>query len=297
MSKRSGIMLCYPLEEKRLLKWNVPQVLIQPKLDGERCRAIIADGHVTLLSSECNEINSVPHIMAELEELGKTEPYLELDGELYIHDTDFSTIHSIVGRTTNIHEDSHKIEFHVFDQVSLGNQLTRIMNMPKIELPSIKLVQSYLTHPTVPDIMQYLEIFTKEGYEGIVVRNPFGIYQRKRTTNMMKFKPRKSDIYLIIGFEEEISINGEPKGSLGAFVCAGEDGTAFKVGTGFSASQRKEYWERRTSLLGSYLEVKYQSITLKKVPRFPVFSTLIENAFTDCYLIDTPHKGEPSAVK
>ena len=39
MGKRTGIMLCYPFEEKRLNKWNPPYI-IQPKLDGERCRAV-----------------------------------------------------------------------------------------------------------------------------------------------------------------------------------------------------------------------------------------------------------------
>ena len=65
--KRKGIMLCYPFEEKRLNKW-APPYLVQPKLDGERMRAILdTEGKCTLLSSEENEIISSPkHAEASL---------------------------------------------------------------------------------------------------------------------------------------------------------------------------------------------------------------------------------------
>jgi ATP-dependent DNA ligase len=104
MSRRSGIMLCYPFEEKRLLKWDCRSVLVQPKLDGERCRAVITNGNVQLLTSENNEIYSAPHIVEALSANFKEET-IELDGELYIHNADFSEIHSIRGRTVNLHED------------------------------------------------------------------------------------------------------------------------------------------------------------------------------------------------
>ena len=91
---RQGIMLCSPFEESRLKKWRAPYIL-QPKLDGIRCRAIVeGKGNVKLLSSEENEILSVPHINAQLESLKIDK--LELDGELYIHGTPFETIESIV---------------------------------------------------------------------------------------------------------------------------------------------------------------------------------------------------------
>jgi hypothetical protein len=52
-TKRSGIQLCYPFEEARLKRWNVNTVVAQPKLDGDRCRAIIDSmGMPTLYSSE-----------------------------------------------------------------------------------------------------------------------------------------------------------------------------------------------------------------------------------------------------
>jgi ATP-dependent DNA ligase len=60
------------------------------------------------------------------------------------------------------------------------------------------------------EIMEKLEEFMANNYEGIIVRHPDAPYERKRSTNIMKFKPRREDFYTIIGAEEEISIHGEP---------------------------------------------------------------------------------------
>jgi DNA ligase 1 len=93
---------------------------------------------------------------------------------------------------------------------------------------------------------------------------------------VMKFKPKKKDIYDIVSYQEEVDKYGQAKGTLGAFICRGEDSTLFGVGTGFTAHQRKDLWQRRESLVGRYLEVEYQALTPKKVPRFPVFCKVLE---------------------
>lgn len=280
-SRRRGIQLCQPFEEKRLLKWNVPGVLVQPKLDGERCRAIIQHGKVQLLSSECNEILSVPHIIEELEWQFKSVDHLELDGELYIHDEDFSNIHSIVGRTVNIHDESSRMQYHIFDIIEAGSQMDRLMHLCDIlkPTPSVFPVHTDISLPNIDALMELLSRYHSEAYEGIIVRHPDAPYERKRSLYVMKWKPKKSDTYIITGFLEEISKDGIPKGSLGALICVGEDGTHFGVGTGFTSQQRSSMWEQRESLLNRYVEVAYQSLTSKRVPRFPVFCRIIESPF------------------
>ena len=92
-NKRKGIMLCYPFEERRINEpkfgWSFP-VIVQPKLDGERCRAIITGDSVVLLSSEENEITGTPHIIEGIK--SQLIKNCELDGELYCHRMDFSNI-------------------------------------------------------------------------------------------------------------------------------------------------------------------------------------------------------------
>lgn len=275
---RSGIMLCSPFEEKRLKKWRAPYY-IQPKLDGIRCRAIIdSRGKVRLLSSEENEILSVPHINAQLESL-KIDT-LELDGELYTHGMNFQEIESIVSRTVNLHNDYESIEYHVFDLVAQAGTDFRFNAkdtlFSAIKLPSVKNIRHFEVM-TLDDIMLYFDLFCKEGFEGFVLRNPSSYYTRKRSTDMMKFKPKKTDLYRIVDTIEEVSINGQKKGTLGAIACKSDDGTIFTVGSGLTADERREYWKERELLIDKWCEVQYQHITTgKRVPRFPVYVRIVD---------------------
>lgn len=280
---RTGIMLCYPFEEKRLHKWS-NQFLLQPKLDGDRCRAIFDEyGKVKLLSSEENEFNSVPHIVSQLEELAQINPLLkniEFDGELYTHGVNHQTIHGAIARTVNLHPEFEQVEYHIFDYMSNAPQYERIFDLQKTLIKptdNIKLVETQYGE-TVEDVMHGLEYYTERGYEGVVLRNINYPYLRKRSTGMMKFKPRKEDIYTVVGFEEEISIHGEPKQSLGALWLSSGEGERFKVGSGsfLTRENREALWIRRNSLLGELARVKYQHLTERRVPRFPVLVDIIK---------------------
>ena len=272
---RKGIQLAYPFEEKRLRTWPTPWI-VQPKLDGERCRALIdQNGRATLLSSEENIITSVPHIVHALEELGLSN--IELDGELYTHGMPFEEIHSRVGRTVNLHEDYKDIEYHIFDIVSDDPQSSRIIRTVQLvpDTDYLRAVEFWLAY-SLNALMERYDNIVVDGYEGFIVRNAFAPYVRKRSTSMMKFKPKKFDYYQIVAAEEEISIHGDLKNALGALVLSGAEGGVFRVGTGFTREQRIELWKQRYELPGKIAEVKYQHLTEKKVPRFPVFVSILD---------------------
>lgn len=272
---RRGIQLCYPFDEKRLAKWTPPYI-VQPKLDGERCRALHTERGWLLLSSEENLFNhAVPHIVEDLE---KTQLPVgtELDGELYHHDWTFESIHSVCGRTKNLHPDHKKIGYAIFDVVNNQPQLDRIVNLrTKISSSldgSLYLVRTQLAD-TLEEVLSWYSAWRETGYEGIVVRHPDALYIRRRSTQVMKFKPKKSDTYTIVGFNEEISIHGEPKSRLGSFIVCppGEAYATFQVGSGFTASQREAYWRHKEEMIFRKIKVSYQHKTEKGVPRFPVF--------------------------
>ncbi len=276
MSKRSGIMLCYPFSEERLKKWPKPW-LVQPKLDGDRCRAIFnSNGEVTLLSSEENIITSVPHIVTELQSLGLRD--IELDGELYKHGASHQVIHGTVARTVNLHPEHENIEYHVFDYVSDETQAKRTMNLIS-NIKSTEYIKRVETDAaeSIEDVMNILQRYTDDGYEGIVVRCIGYPYLRKRSTGMMKWKPRKSDYYMIVGYEEEVNIHGEPKGTLGALWLTSEEGEKFKVGSGslLTRENRQQLWDIKETLLNKMAHVKYQHLTERHVPRFPVLIEII----------------------
>jgi len=271
-TRRSGIMLCYPFEEKRLARWN-PPYLVQPKFDGERCRAVRVGGAYLLLSSEENVIVSVPHINEAADKLLTSH---ELDGELYVHGWSFEEIHSVVSRTKNLHPDYQAINFHVFDVVVGGPQYVRSKVVPELNLKP-----PLFSVPTVPcwtldDIMKTYDQLIEQGYEGIVVRHIDNEYIRRRSPLVMKFKPKKDNFYEIIDYKEEIDKEGHPKGRLGALVCRGSDETIFSVGSGLTDEDRETIWSTREELAGKLCHVQYQHLTPGKgVPRFPVFISVV----------------------
>jgi ATP-dependent DNA ligase len=273
---RLGIMLAYPFEEKRLLTWNPPYI-VQPKLDGNRCRAVFDEkGNVVLYSSEMNIIKDVPHINKELLSLGYKD--IELDGELYSHGTDHASIHGIVS-STRVEEspDSEIISFNVFDVVSSDIQALRLRALNMLlpdDMDYIKRVPFNIAE-NKEDIINLLHKYTDQGYEGIVIRNKFNRYERRRSTMMMKFKPKRSDAYQIIGYVEE---QNHP-GNLGAFTCRGDDLEEFNVGSGFDAKQRMEYWKQREDLIGKFVKVNYQHLTKARgVPREGIFVEILEQS-------------------
>lgn len=289
--KRSGIMLCYPFEEKRLERWGYP-VMVQPKLDGERARLAFdaALGYCFWSSTEELVNFAVPHLLEAINRRGL--PFgTHLDGELYAHGLSFEEIHSIVSRRKTIHPDHSMIEYHVFDVLIPDcPQYLRMLRLDQLSssFPTgIKLVPTRSAH-SLDEIWAINSHYLAEGYEGIVVRKPNNLYIPRRSTELMKFKPKQEDSYPVVGAVEEHDKFGSPKGSLGALICE-TDGDRFQVGTGFTQAQRAEIWQaylNTPSLFESGMlcaRIQYQHITSgsgkgreKGVPRFPVFVTLEE---------------------
>lgn len=274
--KRSGIMLAYPFEEKRLAKWEPPYI-VQPKLDGERCR-LLNDGRTVLLLSSTEEIiTSVPHINKLAARVLLPGEY---DGELYVHGWTFEEIHSVVSRSVNLHPEHYEMQFHIFDLVNGQSQAERTMDLVKLSQRlggdnSIRVTPSYVVDD-FNDVMTARTAFVTQGYEGIIVRHHAAPYVRKRSTFMMKLKPSRTDAYLIVDYKEELDKHGSPKNSLGALICRGDDGTTFAVGSGFTAADRNALWEDKDNLIGRYVVISYQHLTPGRgCPRFPIFNSFV----------------------
>lgn len=279
--KRRGIQLAYPLEERRLTEskfgWagHFP-VICQPKLNGERCR-IICRGHKDpiLLSSTEEIITSVPHIS---EIVRRKCLHVELDGELYVHGMSFNDIHSIISRTVNLHEDHENMEFHIFDLIQKSSQIERLLTLTENF--------NFSSHPlfkvdfdlafSVEEIMFYYEKYVSAGYEGIIVRHKLSFYDPKHSRFMLKFKPKKSDVYKIIGYKQMKDKNKVPKNMLGALVLASNEGTIFSVGSGMSNPFRTENWPNPDHLIEKYCRFNYQHMSPDQVPIFGTFVEILD---------------------
>lgn len=269
---RKNIMLAYEYTEKRLLKYPKPWIL-QPKLEGDRCRAVYdTETGWHLFSSSNSPRKMVPHIA---EELNKNILYRdfgdldgELDGEFYVHGMRHEDIRSIVSPTVNKHPDSERMEYHIFDFVSELPQFERYMMLKTLnETEIIKRVDTVLCN-TIEEIQAYYEGCLDLGYEGIIIRDPSKPYIRSapaHSTFLMKLKPRNELNAIVIGIYEEIDIHGMRKNCLGGCVCMAKNEKGepfeFNVGSGFLKQQREDYWKDKDKIIGKMIEVTYQSFT------------------------------------
>lgn len=160
-------------------------------------------------------------------------------------------------------------------------------------------------HHLVDTSTKLLEIeadYTAQGYEGIMIRDPHGRYKQGRSTLsegiLIKLKRFQDAEAEIIGTEElmhnynEDTINelgniqrsshkenlfgGDTLGALHVRNCT--DGVEFKIGTGFTAAQRKAFWQDRRSMVGQLVTYKFFPVGVKEASRHPVFKGFRDRA-------------------
>jgi DNA ligase-1 len=115
------------------------------------------------------------------------------------------------------------------------------------------------------------------GYEGIMIKDPLAGYECKRSVAWLKLKPFIEVSLTVTAVEEG---TGRNVGKLGALVCEGRDDgrdISVNVGSGFTDSNRDEYWLSREDVVGKVVEVRADAITQNQDGtyslRFPRFLT------------------------
>ena len=110
-------------------------------------------------------------------------------------------------------------------------------------------------------LQEFAQAAVRQGYEGIMIKEPGAPYECKRSSFWLKWKPTITVDLEIVGFEQGTGRNAN---RLGAIVCEGEDDgrrITVNVGSGFSDSDRDQYWSHRDRLLGSVVEVQADAVT------------------------------------
>jgi DNA ligase-1 len=115
------------------------------------------------------------------------------------------------------------------------------------------------------------------GYEGIMLKDADAGYKCKRSVAWLKLKPFIEVSLTVTAVEEG---TGKNVGKLGALVCEGiDDGKriSVNVGSGFTDSNRDNYWASRDKVVGKVVEVRADAITQNQDGtyslRFPRFLT------------------------
>jgi DNA ligase 1 len=259
---------------------------LECKLDGVRVLAVCYSGSetVNLFSRNGKSFNNFGHIEQELIPLIK-----RMSQRMFGHLTDFVLDGEIVGKSfqdlmkqaqRKRDADASDSVYHVFDVMPRedfyrghwnSQQWKRLEKLELIENTLKENTQSVRTMPGIDvdldtaegrDTMhQFAQASVEQGYEGIIIKDINAPYECKRSSFWLKWKPTITVDLNIIGFEEG---TGRNQGRLGAIICEGEDNgrrIAVNVGSGFSDSDRDQYWASRDRLLEAVVEVQADAIT------------------------------------
>lgn len=265
-------------------------VFVSPKYDGFRCLMTHAGAQTRSLKPIANH-----YVRGKLDEIPNMTG---LDGEVLTYTggkmDDFNTVQSKLTTRQGMPDFS----FWVFDdfthprdqfQTRWQRYLGRVASIDNIK---IKQVLQVLVH-SIEELMYWENIWVNEGYEGLMIRDPGGVYKYGRSTLnegiLLKVKRFEDDEGEIIGGYERMRNENEavtnalgytersshkenmvPAGDLGGFTVKWRDVT-FDLGTGFSAGQRVSFFHDIDEIIGKKVTFAFQGVGTNGRPRFPSF--------------------------
>src|SRR5262245_12951931 len=264
-------------------------LLASPKLDGIRCLILDGVAHTRRWREWPNR-----NIRETLAGLG------DLDGEVVKLGDDgkplpFNECQSLLDTYGE-----YKFEYWVFDcftypekefferlklldaQVAFAAQALPVRIVPQIRVEDLPQLQAIESH------------YLKEGYEGLILRDPMAPYKQGRSTlkqgwmlKLKQFEDAEATVESCeellhnmneleqdkLGFAKRSSrADGKVGGdTLGVLVCRAADGTEVRLGTGFEDEMREVIWSARRSGKGMVVKYKFQRHGTMDAPRIPVF--------------------------
>lgn len=274
-------MLAHKFEAKRIKSW--PQ-FVEPKLDGVRVLAFVnLDTYsVKFFSRSGKEFTTFEHLKQPLMNMLMAAKLaarsMVFDGEIVS-----GSFNKTVGDVRRKSEQATDAEFHVFDVLPIeafeqegkggcagGTYIAR-RNLLKDIVGAetggpIKLIQRYAVNSEV-EIHHVYESVRARGLEGLIVKDPAGLYHRRRNHGWMKLKNESEvDVQIV----RLIEGTGKYVGALGALV-VDFNGVEVSVGSGLSDQQREEFWVEGDNLIGRLCAVEYHEETPDGSLRHPRF--------------------------
>jgi len=258
------------------------------KLDG--VRAIVKDGVVL-----SRNLKPIPN--KHVQKLFGKRKYNGFDGELILGDPCDPEAYRKTVSAVMSEDGEPEVTFYLFDLWDSPETPYSIRGLVKAMWQDEPQVDTVLNH-TIRDeaeLLQFEEWAVGQGYEGLMLRDPNGIYKYGRSTTkegyLLKLKRFSDSEAEIIDFEELMHNQNEatkdnlghtersskqeglvPGGVLGALhVRDVKTGVEFKIGSGFTEQERKTFWEKRFVLRGTVVKYQYFPTGSKDKPRFPTY--------------------------
>jgi DNA ligase-1 len=258
-------------------------VRVEPKLDGLRCIAIKHNGVVTLYTRSGSVLQTLPKIKKVLEDCPMDE--FVLDGEAMINRADLESWNdsaSVIMSHKN-KKDDVDMTLNVFDSMSFETWKSRkswTLDV-RLQFRDIVLKKSNSTSVvpvfgklvnSLEELVEYFNECLEHGYEGIMIKDPNGLYEWKRVkTSVMKYKPVETHEGIVVGWYKG-GVGTKHEDTFGGFEILGSNGAITRVGGGFRDEQRDEIGKDPDSYVGRIAEVEgAKGLTIDGKIRFPVF--------------------------
>jgi len=252
--------------------------LVEVKLDGVRVITVVyPDGRVIQFSRNGKELTNFDLIREQFRKTctGIIEPVV-FDGE--VMSSSFQDLMKQVHRKSDVK--TNDAVLYLFDYLPLedfekglwektqkerSEKLVHWKDLWLEETPNIKILDQVEldldTNEGQKEFSAINKMAIKNGYEGIMIKDPEAPYESKRSTAWLKLKPFIEVSLEVIDVEEG---TGRNVGRLGALVLEGvDDGREIRVncGSGFSDNDRGVFWTGRDSLFGQIVEVRADAVT------------------------------------
>ena len=284
---------------------NYP-VSVMRKLDGIRCLSRYLGGALDsiIMRSRNNNAHEAPltHIKKELMLFF---PYLpqssELDGELYSMDMGFNELSGVIRTKKRKHEKHDLVNYYIFDIIE--PQKLHWEKRYKILVDSfqryiedgnpckyLKIVEMYYANNEI-ELINYHDKFVSEGYEGLIIRKcastevtcckekingvmcknclkgyNLTVYRSNRSNAILKYKNFIDEEVTIIGFSATV---GTEEGAI-KYLVKDLRNNEFHIRPRGTIEERKNLFQIGNELIGKQLTIRYQELSEKGVPRFPV---------------------------
>ena len=196
-----------------------------------------------------------------------------LDGELFMDqiikqnstESLFSKVCSITRKKKPIESEWKDIRFYVFDTVNkIYNCIERIKIINKLPKISNIVILNQISIENIQQLNQFHDCIRKQGGEGVMIKNPLGMYIGRRSKNLLKVKHFYDTEVKIINHKPG---TGKYVDMLGGYDCVMVNGNKITVGSGMNDDERSNPLP-----IGTFITIKYFELTTKNhVPRFPVF--------------------------
>ena len=251
--------------------------LVEPKLDGVRVLTVVdyESRTVVMYTRNGKELVNFPHIVKSFEDnMDNWGRSYVFDGEVISNS--FQDLMKQVHRKSDVQAQDARLM--LFDIVPLAEFKAGASVMGQKRRSAFlreNFSKLFADSGCIEIITQRefdLDVFTDEiefkdynkaavaaGYEGIMIKDPNGKWEGKRSVAWLKQKPFIEVSLAVMETEEG---TGRNVGKMGALVCEGtEDGKLIRVnvGSGFSDKDRDEFWQCKVD--GQVIEVRADAIT------------------------------------